>query len=288
MAYDRQTGAMVPQKTVAGGWMEWIYQTKPGHLALHAVIKRKMISSIYGWYCKQRRSLSAAEKIIEQYQIDTTPFHTPFTTYFDFFTRKLPRVQMPEDALGAWAEGYISAWENIDPKRLIQVKGSEYDLSSLLQDEAWARRYAGGTLFRIRLAPQHYHHFHWFDNAKIGRIKDIKGAYYSVHPLAVAEIARLYCENKRRIVEAKTERFGTMLLIEVGATMIGSVVNPFQSGEKVCPGEDGGYFAPGGSMILGLFEKGAVQADQDILQQTAQGKESIVLLGERIGIKGKL
>ena len=53
MAYDRRTGAMVPQKTVAGGWMEWIYQTKPGHLALHAVIKRKMISSIYGWYCKK-------------------------------------------------------------------------------------------------------------------------------------------------------------------------------------------------------------------------------------------
>lgn len=287
--YDRCKKALVPQDTVAGGWMKWIYQTPTGRMALGALVRRKAASAAYGWYCKRKLSARAAQKMIERYHIDTAPFETPFPTYHAFFTRALPSAEMPEGAvLGAWAEGTVSAWTDIDPDRLVQIKDSTYDLAGLLCDAAWAEKYAGGTLFRIRLAPQHYHHFHWFDDGEVKRVKDIKGDYYSVHPLALGEIVRLYCKNKRRIVEAETRHFGTMLLVEVGATMIGSIVNPFEAGDKVCRGEDGGYFAPGGSMILGIFEKGAVQPDEDLLCQTAQGRESIVQLGERIGTKGKL
>ena len=288
--YDRKSRILIRQETVADGWMRWVYQTSSGKMALHALIKRKAVSSVYGWYCKRRASAKMAQKIIDQYHLDVTPFETPFQTYRDFFTRALPYVEMPidSDRMGAWAEGYVSAWQQIEAKHLVQVKDSEYDLFSLLQDREWAERYDQGTMIRIRLAPQHYHHFHWFDDGVIQSIKDIKGSYYSVHPLALAEVVRLYCQNKRRIVEIKTEHFGTVLLVEVGATMIGSILNPFSVGDNVEKGKDGGYFAPGGSMILGLFEKNTIQVDGDLLSQTQMGVESVVSLGEQIAVKGKL
>lgn len=281
---------MAPQKTVANGWMKWIYETQPGRMALGALIKRKAVSSLYGWYCKRRASAKMAQKLIEQYAIDMTPFDTPFRTYREFFTRRLPFVPMPKQpqVLGAWAEGYASAWQEVDPRCLIQVKGSEYDLADLLGEEALAARYEGGTVIRIRLAPQHYHHFHWFDNGTVQMIRDIQGQYYSVHPLALKQIAALYCRNKRRVVEIKTEQFGTVLLVEVGATMIGSIINPFAEGSAVKRGEDGGYFAPGGSMLLGIFEKGSIRVDEDLLCQTQAGRECIVHLGERLAIKERL
>ena len=99
-----------------------------------------------------------------------------------------------------------------------------------------------------------------------------------MHPLALGRIAALYCQNKRRAVQVKTDQFGSVLLVEVGATMIGSILNPFSEGSAVKRGEDGGYFAPGGSMILGLFEKDAIQADEDLLCQTQAGRECICLL----------
>lgn len=287
-AYDRNTQTLMPQKTVADGWMKWIYETQPGRMALGALVKRKAVSSLYGWYCKRRASAKMAQKLIDQYEIDVTPFATPFRTYRDFFTRRLPYVPMPKqpEVLGAWAEGYASAWQNIDPRCLIQVKGMEYDLADLLCDGALAEKYAGGTMIRIRLAPQHYHHFHWFDGGVVQQVRDIKGQYYSVHPLALGRIAALYCQNKRRAVQVKTDQFGSVLLVEVGATMIGSILNPFSEGSAVKRGEDGGYFAPGGSMILGLFEKDAIQADEDLLCQTQAGRECIVHLGERLAVKG--
>ena len=93
-------------------------------------------------------------------------------------------------------------------------------------------------MIRIRLAPQHYHHFHWFDGGVVQQVRDIKGQYYSVHPLALGRIAALYCQNKRRAVQVKTDQFGSVLLVEVGATMIGSILNPFSEGSAVKRGED--------------------------------------------------
>ena len=97
-----------------------------------------------------------AQKLIDQYEIDVTPFATPFRTYRDFFYPPSALCTHAKAARGAggWAEDYASAWQNIDPRCLIQVKGMEYDLADLLCDGALAAKYAGGTMIRIRLAPQ--------------------------------------------------------------------------------------------------------------------------------------
>ena len=267
---------------VADRWLRVLYQTLPGHAAAWLFVKRKWLSALYGRYARTRRSKKAADQIVATYGLDMSLF-PPYKSYFEFFTRKHDYIQMPQSpCLGAMAECFLSAYEDIDTDMLFAVKGEGMRLGEILCDEGQAKLYTGGTLLRFRLAPHHYHHLHHFDDATICSIRDIRGGYYSVNPIAQS-VVKLYCKNKRRIVAMKTRRFGTVVLVEVGATMVGSIINPFKEGDEVRIGEDGGHFAPGGSMLLLVFEKGAVRVSEDILVHTGEGLESMVTLGEIIG-----
>jgi len=280
---NRQTKSVQQIPVMADRWMRILYQTLPGHAALWLFVKRKWVSSLYARYARRKKSKKAADRIVSTYGLDMAQF-PPYSTYEEFFTRALPTIEMPSgNKLGAMAECFISCYENIDIQALFDVKGEGMRLEDILQSEELAQRYSGGTLIRFRLAPHHYHHLHHFDDAKITMIRDISGGYYSVNPMAVDNIIRLYCKNKRRLVEMRTKRFQTVMLVEVGATMVGSIVNPFKQGDDVHIGEDGGYFAPGGSMLLLLFEKGSVTLDEDLLINTRNGLETMISLSEIIG-----
>jgi phosphatidylserine decarboxylase len=279
---DRKRGALVDVPVLAGRWMRILYNTAPGRAALWALIKRKWVSALYARYARTARSKRAADRVVAQYGIDMSEF-APYRTYEEFFTRGRETIDMPRGAsLGAMAQGYLSAYEDIDIDALFCVKGEGMRLRDILDDEALAGRYRGGTLLRFRLAPHHYHHLHHFDDAEIVAMRDIKGGYYSVNPLSLSAIVRLYARNRRRIVVMQTKRFGQAVLVEVGATMIGSIVNTFSQGDAVRIGEDGGHFAPGGSMLLLLFERGRVSVNEDLLGYTRDGYETMVSLAEII------
>ena len=82
----------------------------------------------------------------------------------------------------------------------------------------------------------------------------------------------------------ESDHFGTLLQMEVGATMVGRIVNnPGQ--RRVERGEEKGRFEFGGSTVIVLLEKDAAVIDEDILRNTQQDAETVVHLGERIGRK---
>ena len=55
--------------------------------------------------------------------------------------------------------------------------------------------------------------------------------------------------------------------------------------KRVEKGSEKGYFKFGGSTCIFFFEKGKVKIDEDIINQTKEGYETSVILGERIGEK---
>ena len=68
----------------------------------------------------------------------------------------------------------------------------------------------------------------------------------------------VYKENEREFTILETENFGTCIYMEVGAMMVGKIVNHY--GDTVVRrGEEKGYFAFGGSTIIVLLQKNAVQ-----------------------------
>lgn len=60
-----------------------------------------------------------------------------------------------------------------------RVKGHNFNLPNLLQDNDLAEKLDGGSLAIFRLAPQDYHRFHMPAKGTIKSIQSIKGTYYT-------------------------------------------------------------------------------------------------------------
>lgn len=69
--------------------------------------------------------------------------------------------------------------------------------------------------------------------------------------------------------------------------MVGSIATTVEEGQIVERGEELGYFAFGGSTIVCLFEKGAVEWDEDLKENGQAAVETLVRMGMGIGISKK-
>ena len=81
------------------------------------------------------------------------------------------------------------------------------------------------------------------------------------------------------------KNFGTVLMMEVGAMMVGKIENRHQAA-RVRRGQEKGNFAFGGSTIILLTQKGKAMPDPDIWENSLNGIETKVRLGESVG-RGK-
>ena len=102
--------------------------------------------------------------------------------------------------------------------------------------------------------------------------------------MALQQNMRIFLQNKREYCTLKTEEFGDVLLCDVGATLTGSIIQTYKPGKPVKKGDEKGHFAFGGSTVVILFEKGKVKFDDDLLENTKNGLETTVRMGEKIGI----
>ena len=94
-------------------------------------------------------------------------------------------------------------------------------------------------------------------------------------------MVEIFFLNKREYVNILNKQFGNMIMAEVGATMVGSIIQTYK-GDNVIAGEEKGYFKFGGSTVVLLFEKNKINFDKDLLNNTAVGLETEVKMGERI------
>ena len=109
------------------------------------------------------------------------------------------------------------------------------------------------------------------------------GRYFAVTPYARQWAVPFYGENRRSITLFDSDHFGRIAMIEVGAFTVGSIRQTFVPGTRVAKGDRKGYFELGGSVIVLLFEIGAIRFDDDLCNNTHAGLETFVRLGESIG-----
>jgi phosphatidylserine decarboxylase len=79
---------------------------------------------------------------------------------------------------------------------------------------------------------------------------------------------------------------GTVAILEIGATCVGSILQTYQPGAPVAKGGEKGYFAFGGSCVITVFQPGRVRFDDDLISASAQGLETLALMGEHLGEVG--
>ena len=276
--YNRRTKKYEVEKVAGEGYIKWSYESPIGKNFTELFIKRKLFSKLYGAYCDTKLSIKKIPKFIED-----------FKSFNDFFVRTLKDDARPiskdKDLLVSPGDGRLFAYENISINKLIQVKGIHYSLSELIGDDEIAKEYEGGICLVLRLCPTDYHRFHFVDDGVPLENHFINGNYYSVNPVALERIPKLYCQNKREWSLFKSDNFGDIIHIEVGATCVGTIIQTYKPNEKVFKGQEKGYFKFGGSTTILLLKKGIVKIDEDILTQTKLGFETMVLMGESIGTK---
>lgn len=288
--YNRKTKQYDIEKVAGGRLLDVLYSNKIGRLSLELLIKRKIYSALTGFFFDTQLSKRSIKKFAESFSIDLAESIKTlgeFSSFNDFFARQLKsdarEFNTPDEMLISPGDGRLQAWEHIDYKRVIQIKGMDYSLAELLQDEKLAGEYQDGTYIILRLCPVDYHRFHFIDSGFCSEPRKIKGEYYSVNPVALSKIPEVFCRNKREYCIFKTDNFGDVIYVEVGATSVGSIIQTYGSDRKIRKGEEKGYFKFGGSTVLLFFKKDMVRIDNDILKQTEMGIETKVAAGEIIG-----
>ena len=290
--YNRKTSKYDIENVAGEKYIKWCYESPLGKSLLELFIKRKLFSKVYGFYCDTRLSKRKVKPFVNNFSIDMNESINTindFNSFNDFFTRKLYPEARPfnkeDNILVSPGDGRLLAYTNISMENLVQVKNIHYSLSELIEDDEIAKKYEGGTCLVLRLCPTDYHRFHFVDDGVPGKNHFVKGNYYSVNPTALERIPKLYCQNKREWSIFKSNNFGDIIHVEVGATCVGSIIQSYDENNAVSKGDEKGYFKFGGSTTILFFKPNTVEINEDILVQSSLGFETAVQMGESIGIK---
>ncbi|MEM7449919.1 MAG: archaetidylserine decarboxylase [Pseudomonadota bacterium] len=210
-----------------------------------------------------------------------------------FFTRTLRDGARDVDGtLGAIVspcDGAISQLGTIEDGRLVQAKGFRYTVAELIDNDAQAATYDGGSFMTVYLAPYDYHRVHMPVAGTIRDHRHVPGRLFSVNGATAAAVPRLFSRNERRVFHIGGD--APMAMVMVGALNVGSVTTTWHGAvtagyhERALPlpvpdmplerGETVGWFNMGSTVIL-LAPRGAAWRDGLVAGD-------VLRMGERIG-----
>ncbi len=288
--FHRDHGAVETEAVYGESWLRWACENPCGRLATSILVKRACFSRLYGVLMDRPSSRRKILPFLQRYQIDPAEFvKSPeeFHSFNDFFIRKLKpecRPIHPDPASLVFpADGRHLGIPDLSQSDGIFVKGRNFDLDTLLRDPVLARRYREGSLVLSRLCPVDYHRFHFPAAGIPSAPRLLKGTLSSVNPIALRRRIGILTENKRVLTRLKTETAGEILILEIGATNVGSIVQTCTPENPVAKGEEKGYFQFGGSAIITLFAPGAVTLAADLIENSAKHRELYARMGDRLG-----
>ncbi len=278
-------------------WLRFAYENPVGRLALMLLVRRATFSMYFGWRMNHRYSATKVLPFIVDYDLDVDEFAKSalaFRTFNEFFCRALKPKARPiapgDDIAVLPADGRHLVFPDVDAADGFYVKGAKFSLVELLGEAALppaqqtlAARFAGGAMLISRLAPVDYHRFHFPVAGVAGEPRLCRGWLYSVHPIALRRNLRYLVENRRMVTLIESPVFGPVAMVEIGATNVGRIRQLFIPGRSVARGEEKGLFGFGGSCVVTLFARGRIRFDADLVEQSAQHRETYARMGERLG-----
>lgn len=292
--FNRHTGRIETEQVFGERWLAWAYGNPLGRLTVELAAKRAWFSRWYGWRMNRRASAPLIFPFIEQYGLDIAEFLRPpdhFANFNDFFARQLKPEARPVDSAPQSvvfpADGRHLGWNDSSAIERVFAKGQSFDLPALLGDEALAARFRGGALVLSRLCPTDYHRFHFPAAGVPGAPRElprrINGPLYSVNPVALRQRLAILWTNRREVTVHHSDAHGDLVLVEIGATCVGSIRQTHVPGQWAERGGEKGYFAFGASSTVTLFEPGRIALAADLMEQTAAGRELYARMGEAMG-----
>lgn len=262
--------------------VRFLYRTTVGRCLLKTVMVLHL-DRIAVWFLRSPLSKVLINRFLRRNNISVTPEQrASFRSYRDMFARTQSNLQIdptPEHLISP-CDGLLSAFP-IDESSSFAIKNSHYQLKDFLQDEALAQNYIGGTCLIFRLCVSDYHHYCYIDDAFQGENHFIPGALHSVQPIA-CETYPVFVLNRRSWCLMNTANFGPVVQCEIGALVVGGIVNEKEN-EQVCRGTEKGRFDLAGSTIILLFEPGKIALRPELSDELLRQEEVRVTYGSWIG-----
>lgn len=284
---DRNTGEVQMKKDSKS--MKLLYETKGGRGILK-VLSKPFLSKTVGIVMASSLSAFVAYRIIKKNKIDVKEYSKQnYRSFNDFFTRKIKvgsrYIDKNKNTFIAPADSKLSVF-HITEDSLFKIKGSYYSTKDLLDGDPIYKDFNNGYALIFRLEVTDYHRYCYIDDGYQGENHFVKGILHTVRPIALKNY-NIYKRNCREYTILHTRNFGDIAHVEVGAMMVGKIVNHHEnySFEK---GEEKGLFEYGGSTIVLLVKKDVIEIDKDILENSNYDIETIVKYGEKIAKKKKL
>lgn len=284
MRYADRDGRIYEEENGQDRFLKKLYGTMAGQAGLK-ILTRPWVSKLGGLFLDSSFSKCLIPRFIKNNQIRMSQYEKKnYRSYNDFFTRKIREGKrtMPQDTavLPSPCDGKVSVYP-IGEKTSFLVKGTRYTVESLVRNRKIARHFQGGYAVVLRLTVDDYHRYCYFDDGVKSENRRIPGIYHTVNPIA-NDYAEIYKENTREFTMMKTKHFGDALQMEVGALMVGKIVNHHGAG-MMKRGEEKGYFEFGGSTIILLLQAGKVEIRPELLLRTQEQCETKVRQGDALG-----
>ena len=262
-----------------------LYGCAAGRLLLKP-LTAPWLSKLAGRFLSTKASKIFIKPFIKSNAIDMSQFEpVEYESYNDFFSRRIRPEARPIDMdprhLISPADSKLTALSITETGRFT-LKHTEYTVGSLLKDPTLAAEYVGGLCLIFRLTVDDYHRYCYAFSGEKGENIRIPGKLHTVNPIA-NDFFPIYKENAREYTILHTRAFGDVIAMEVGALLVGKIVN-HHGPASVRRGQEKGYFQFGGSTVVLLLKKDTALLDEDILENSRNGIETVVKFGEKIGI----
>lgn len=271
----------IPQK--ATGALGFLYGNALGRVALRLLISR-WVSRLSGFVLDRRFSRCFIGKLVKSGNIDLSEYpRLEWKSFNHFFSRPIKPECRPlprdEGILIAPCDGKLSVYP-ISEDSVFEIKHSLYTVGALLEDEALAKEFMGGTCLVFRLSPDNYHRYHYIDGGSTLQTRALKGQLHTVRPIAMDRY-KVFLRNAREWALLQTNKLGKVVQLEVGAMFVGRIRN--HTKPTFARGEEKGRFEYGGSTVVVLLQKDAAQLLPVFEENTRQNKETLVKLGTPLG-----
>lgn len=210
------------------------------------------------------------ERFAATYKVDMSEAErealADYDSFNDFFTRALkPEARPLGDGIVSPADGLVSQLGSIDNGVLLQAKGQDYCLDTLLGGASrWNHPFTNGSFATVYLSPSNYHRVHMPCSGQLTRTIYVPGQLFSVNQTTAAQVDNLFARNERLVCHFDTEQ-GPLALVLVGAMIVAGietvwagrmpphrqqiVCHDYANGPRLEKGEEMGRFYLGSTVI---------------------------------------
>ena len=280
--YSRQRNSKENIITESSKTLNFLYGNFLGRCILK-IATRKFVSNLIGAYMNSSLSKHRIEKFVDKNNINKFEYEMKkYKSYNDFFTRKVIETKRPINArssiLISPCDSKLTVYD-INEDLTLKIKDAYYSIDSLVEKRI-LEDYIGGYALVFRLTTDNYHRYCYVDSGSKGINYHIDGIFHTVQPISLKKY-NFYKTNTREYTILNTNNFGKVIQVEVGALGVGRIVNNHEV-HTYKKGEEKGYFEFGGSTIVLLIKKNTIIVDEDILENSKEGVETIVKYEEGI------